>query len=368
MSMELLLICGTLLFAFTISVIAVPSVVKVAISKKLFKPSGGRWIHKGIVPPFGGVAIFLGFIISSVIFTGNIQFHIYKYIISSVILIFFVGLKDDILNISARNKFLGQISATTILIIFGNLRITNLHGFGGIYNISFTFSFIISLFIILSLINAFNLIDGIDGLASGLGMVASSVLGSWFIAGGHIHYAILSFALAGSLAGFFLYNVFGKKYKLFMGDSGSMMIGLVISVLIIEFNELNLLDTTTSNYIIKSTPSVSFACVICPLIDMLRVMFIRLLYKKSPFSPDNNHIHHKLLKINSNHLYITSIIVTANIILIIIALAMNNAGWDITLQFLLIFALGIIYSFIPSIIKQTEQTKNKHSVLINYRD
>jgi UDP-GlcNAc:undecaprenyl-phosphate/decaprenyl-phosphate GlcNAc-1-phosphate transferase len=353
--MNLPLIGGALLLAFMIAILSVPSVVKISISKKLFEPTGGRNFHKWIFPPFGGVAIFLGFIISSVIFTGKIQFHIYNYLISSVVLVFFVGLQEDILIISPGKKIMVQILAATMLIILGDLRITSLHGLGGIYDIGFTVSFIISLFIIISLINAFNQIDTIDGLSSGLAIVTSSGLGSWFTVAGYLQYAILSFALAGSIAGFFLYNVFGKKYKLFMGNSGAMIIGLVISVLVIKFNELNLFDF--SQHTIKAAPSVSFACVICPIIGMFKMMIIRLLNRKSPFTQNNNHIYYKLLEIKPNHLYVTSFIVTENIILIIIALSMNKAGWDVSLQFLFIFALGIITSFIPSVIKQMEHIK-----------
>ena len=363
--MNLLLSAGALLCAFIIVVIVIPTVVKVARAKKLFEPLEGSKISKKIFPPFGGVAIFLAFIISSVIFTGNVRFPFYNYLISSIVLLFFLGLKSDILYVSVPKKNIIKILAAAILIFLGDLRITGFHGIVGIHNISFTVSIIISLIIILLLINAFSLIDCIDGLSSGLALVASFVLGSWFIVAGHIQYAVLSFSLAGSLAGFFIYNVFGNKNKLILGDSGAMIIGLIISVLIIRFNELNLLHK--SYFSIKAAPSVSLACVICPLADMFRVIVIRLLFKKSSSHSVNNPVYHKLLAINPKHIYVTSVILTENIILIVVALAINTAGWDVTLQFISILTLGIIFSFLPYIIKHTEY-KQKHIAHANYRD
>src|SRR5680860_30651 len=139
---------------------------------------------------------------------------------------FFTGLKDDILEISAKKKLVVQIVAAGILITLGDVRFTNLHGILGIHEINYFAGIICTLFVILLIINAYNLIDGIDGLASGLAIVSGTVFGVWFYLAGHIQFSILSFALVGSLSGFFLFNVFGHKNKLFMGDNGSLVIGL----------------------------------------------------------------------------------------------------------------------------------------------
>jgi len=207
-------------------------------------------------------------------------------------------------------------------------------------------------------INAFNLIDGIDGLASGLAILAAGAFGSWFYLSGHPQFAILSFALVGSLVGFFIYNVFGHRNKLFMGDTGSLIIGLVISALVVKFNEFNI-DKTVP-YTLSAAPAVSFAIIIVPLIDTLRVMTIRISNKKSPFSADNNHIHHRLLKLVTSHFKVTLIIIAANAFIIAFALFLNQLSLNINLQFIMVFLSGVVISFIPSIVlklKSTEKIK-----------
>jgi UDP-N-acetylmuramyl pentapeptide phosphotransferase/UDP-N-acetylglucosamine-1-phosphate transferase len=213
------------------------------------------------------------------------------------------------------------------------------------------------------IINAFNLIDGIDGLASGLAMIAATAFGSWFFIAGNIQFSILSFALVGSLAGFFIYNVFGHRNKLFMGDTGSLIIGLVISALVVKFNEFNINNTEV--FAIKAAPSVSFAIIIVPLIDTLRVMTIRIYNKLSPFSPDNNHIHHRLLGLVSSHLKVTLIIIAFNIVIIVFALFLNQLSINVNIQFILVLLAGAIFSYIPSFIlkiKSAEKIKNPNQI------
>ena len=214
------------------------------------------------------------------------------------------------------------------------------------------------------IINAFNLIDGIDGLASGLAMLSVSAYGIWFLITGNTQFAILSFALVGSLAGFFIYNVFGVKNKLFMGDTGSLIIGLVISALVVKFNEFNI--NASASYAIEASPAESFALIIVPLIDTLRVMTIRIYQKKSPFSADNNHIHHRLLALVPSHLKVTIIIVSVNILIIALAYFLNQTSINVNFQFLIVFFTGIFFSFIPSyILKIKSCGKRKNCNQIN---
>lgn len=353
--MEFYLILLAVSLGFTLVVISIPPILKVAREKKLFDTIDKRKIHTTPIPPLGGVAIFIGFVLSTIIATDGYSFESLKYIIASIILMFFIGLKDDLLIISARKKFVVQIFAAMLLIIMGNLQITNLHGMFGIYEIHSVTGVFLTLFIILAIVNAYNLIDGIDGLASGLAIFASSLFGGWFIIVGQIQFAIMSFALAGSLVGFFLFNVFGKRNKLFMGDAGSLVIGLVISAIIIKFNEFNILKT--GQYSVAAAPAVSFSLVMIPLIDTFRVITIRLWNKKSPFYPDNNHVHHRLLTLVPNHLKVTIIIIIANVFLIGFALLLNNLMLDVTIQFLAVFLFGIILSFVPSVILRKSHAK-----------
>lgn len=354
--MEIFLILLAAILGFTIVIISVPPILRVAREKKLFDATDERKIHSDNIPPLGGVAIFLGFVLSTIIATDGYSFDSLKYIIASIILMFFIGLKDDLLNISARKKFIVQVFAVVLLAILGNVQISHLHGIFGIGSLHPVPGTLITVFIMLAIVNAFNLIDGIDGLASSLSMVAATFFGIWFYQAGHFQFAVMSFALTGSLAGFFLFNVFGKKNKLFMGDTGSLVIGLAIATLVIKFNEFNAF--TSPGFALKNAPAVSFAVVIVPLIDTLRVMTIRIMNKKSPFAPDRNHIHHRLLNLFPNHLAVTGIILLANILFIGVIILLGYLNLNITIHFMLTFFLSIILSFVPSqIVKLKHRTQ-----------
>ena len=288
------------ILGFIIVVFTIPPLIRVSIAKHLYDTPNERKVSKVIVPTLGGVSIFIGFILSTIVATDGYVFNELKYLIAAVIIMFFVGLKDDLMDISASKKLLVEIVTACILIGLGNFRITNLQGAFGLYEINYTASFVITLVTIVGLINAFNLIDGIDGLASGISIVISSVFGTWFILAGQQAYGIMCFSLTGSLIGFFIYNVFGKKNKIFMGDTGSLILGVIMVILVIKFNELNINQSLP--YAIQSAPIVSMAILIIPIIDTLRVIIIRLSEKRSPFSPDMNHLHHNLLKLGFSHL------------------------------------------------------------------
>lgn len=358
--MELFLAIGALLIGFILVMMSVPHILSVARTKKLYEPLDARKIHTQTVPPLGGIAIFIGFTISTIVATDGYSFDSLKYIIASVVLMFFIGLKDDLMTISASKKAIVQIFAAVLLITLGNTRFTNMHGVLALYEIGYFGGLFLTLFAMIVIINAFNLIDGIDGLASGLAMLGASTFGIWFYIAGHIPLAIMSFALVGSLAGFFIFNVFGNKNKMFMGDTGSLIIGLIISTLVIKFNELNIVPTFP--FAINAAPVVSFAIIIVPLIDTLRVMTIRLFQSKSPFSPDNNHIHHRLLKLVPSHIGVTLIIVFANAVLIGIALLLNRITFNVNYQLLIILLLGIVLSLIPSILLSFIETQGVERV------
>jgi UDP-N-acetylmuramyl pentapeptide phosphotransferase/UDP-N-acetylglucosamine-1-phosphate transferase len=346
--MELLLTSGAFIISFVLVIATIPPILRVSHAKKLFDSFEERKIHTGVIPPMGGVAIFIGFTISSIVATDGISFDGLKYIIASVILMFFIGLKDDLLTISARKKLVVQIMAAVVLVVLGNIRFTSLQGILTIYEIEYFPSVFLSVFIIVVIINAFNLIDGIDGLASGIGMLVASTFGVWFYLSGYIQFAILSFALVGSLAGFFLFNVFGHKNKLFMGDTGSLIIGLVISSLVVKFTEFNI--DKLIPFSLNAAPALAFAVIIVPLIDTIRVMTIRIWNKKSPFVADNNHIHHKCLKLFSSHLKVTILIVSMNALIIAIAYSLSLSHINVNFQFFLIFIVGIFLSQIPGLI------------------
>jgi UDP-GlcNAc:undecaprenyl-phosphate/decaprenyl-phosphate GlcNAc-1-phosphate transferase len=345
---------------FIIALAILPPILKVAREKNLFDPPSERKLHTRAIPPLGGIAIFIGFILSTTLSSHGIDFYPLRYLMAALMLLFFIGLKDDLITVQARKKFLVQIIAAMVMILFGKLQLTHLHGLFGIHDIHPALGIPLSLFVLVAIINAFNLIDGIDGLASGLAIVACFVFGSWFFLAGHLQQSVVAFALAGSLIAFFLYNVFGNTNKIFMGDTGSLVVGMIIATLVIRFNEFNIGNPTP--YAVNASPSVSFAIVILPLIDTLRVMTIRILSGKSPFHPDKNHIHHRLLEFFPTHLTVTLIMVASNATIIGIALLMNHLFLNVTFQFAGIFVFSLLLSFIPSRILIWKKEKSSENI------
>lgn len=341
-----LVIFFSLTLAALLSAVSIPVVIKVSKLKNLYDEPNERKVNKNIVPTLGGISIFLSLFLSVIITSKGYAFEELRYILAAIIIMFFIGLKDDLLIIAPNKKLLAQITAAILLITLADIRISSLHGFLGIHEINYFVSFLLSVFVYVVIINAFNLIDGIDGLASGVAIITSLAFGTWFYLIGQIEYAILSFALIGSLGAFFYYNVFSKENKIFMGDTGSLILGVVLTVLMIRFLEMNIENAAA--YTIESAPAVAFGVLIVPLYDTLRVFGIRILSRKSPFSPDKNHVHHKMLELGYSHKQATFRILLINVFFIGFNYLLQNIGEFQLLIFNLVF--GTFFSLIPAYI------------------
>lgn len=325
--------------SFIITFLAIPSIIKVSIIKNLFDEPCERKAHKSNIPTLGGLAIFAGVVFSFTFWSTDFDYHPSQYIIAAIIVMFFIGIKDDIIELTASKKFYGQLLAALIIVLFANIRITTLCGIFGIYDISYGFSVFFSIFTILLIINAYNLIDGIDGLAGGIGAIASFTFGLWFYNYGQIALCILSFALFSSLLAFLVYNF--SPANIFMGDTGSLIIGLILSVLAINFIQLSFISPPDA-FPFSSGPAMAIAILIIPLFDTLRIFTIRVLNKRSPFKADRNHIHHVLLDIGLTHREVSLTLYLVNIGFILLALALRDLG-NLTLLFLILgFALALI--------------------------
>ncbi len=338
-------ILSAFFIAFFVTFISLPSIYRVANLKNLFDIPDERKIHRGAVPRLGGVGIFAGILFTSLItvdFTAKANL---AGVLAAIVVIFFVGLKDDILVIAPLTKILGQLTAAFVIVFFGKLEFTDLHGFFGIHHIPRYFGVPLTVFTILVIINALNLIDGIDGLASSLAIVEAGAFGVWFYLVGDYEFAILSAVLIGALLAFLPFN-FSKRRKMFMGDSGSLIAGLILSVLVIEFNEKNL-QIAGQKYFILPAPSVSFGVLIVPLFDVMRVMYIRFLTKKGIFHPDQNHIHHTLLKLGFSHKQIVLVLVMINLAFIGLVFYLSPYV-TIRRMLLLIILLAMAVFYIPA--------------------
>ncbi len=331
----------TFIVSFLVTYLSIPSIISVAREKKLFDEPSRRKSHVQQVPTLGGVAIFAGITIAGGSFINYSLLPSLQYILVACIIMFFIGIKDDILVIAPMKKLMGQIAAALILIIPGGLNFSSVQGFFGMHYISTVPSLLLTLFAIIVIVNSFNLIDGIDGLAASIGMLTTGFFGAWFFISGNIEYSLISATVFGALLAFFRFNVFGGKNKIFMGDTGSLILGLLMSVQVILFNEKNI--GFTSAFSIKAAPAVSFAVLIIPLYDTMRVFLIRMSRGRSPFSADKNHLHHCLLKLGFSHGRSTLIIVIANFCFIILALLLQNMG--IVWMMVIILSIATVLSF-----------------------
>jgi UDP-N-acetylmuramyl pentapeptide phosphotransferase/UDP-N-acetylglucosamine-1-phosphate transferase len=303
---------------------AIPILVKGAVYKNLYAETNGRVSHNTPIPALGGVGVFAGFILSVTVVAGTYFNFELAYLLTGLIVIFIVGLKDDLMGGKPWKKLLGQIIATLIICFLADIRITNFRGFLGIWEIHYPLSLGFTVFTLVVIINAINLIDGIDGLASGIGIMASSVLGLWFYVTENTACTVMCSALAGSLLVFFIFNVFGKKNKIFLGDTGSLTSGLILGVLAVRFLQLE--PSAKGLASINSSPAVAMSLFILPFFDTLRVMLIRIGQHKSPFHADHQHIHHQLLELGLSHFQSTLILISINLFLILLCYFLQDIG------------------------------------------
>lgn len=374
--MEILLL--TFFTAFVVVLFSTPSLIKVAILKRLFdEPTEERKLHKKVVPTIGGIIIFAGTFFSFVLWfpsdtllnidVGNSNYlknalalevtksalNDFKYILATVLVLFFVGVKDDIIGTSPIKRLAAHIIVALIIVLMADIRIKSMHGIFEIFEIPFYASIFISLFATIVIINAFNFIDGIDGLAAGIGFISSTMFGVWFYFSNDIVMSLLSFSLSGSLLAFLFFNF--SPASIFMGDSGSTTIGLMLSVLALKAIETPNADV--SNNIISEIQRPIFVMSILsyPLIDTLRIFVYRTIKGVSPFEADRNHIHHALLETGMNHKGVALTLYLAN--LLIIALSILVRGFSPTISFVIVFLTSAILAQLPFFFKKEKPAR-----------
>jgi UDP-N-acetylmuramyl pentapeptide phosphotransferase/UDP-N-acetylglucosamine-1-phosphate transferase len=291
--------------AFFIVLFGMPTLIKVAREKGLMDlPEDPRKIHKRAVPTIGGVMIFAALLINVFFWLAlgpvpSIEiFQAGSALAACTVVIFLMGLKDDIIGISPAKKLLIHLGVGIVLISVGGFKITTFGGLFGVDELPEALSLIFSLFVYIVVVNALNLIDGIDGLASGYGIIAMSAFGFWFLNTGQTPQGIIALTMAGALSGFLLFNF--APAKIFLGDSGSLLMGLIAYALATHvINTPQDLVPDAWNGISK--PVIAMSILAYPLVDTLRVFCLRAARGISPFSPDRNHLHHRLMMRTRNH-------------------------------------------------------------------
>jgi len=337
--MDSILIISVL--SFFIAYSAIPVVIKIAEAKNLFDIPCERKIHKKPIASLGGIGIFVGLIFSICILIPFTQAPWIQYFIAASLIIFFLGLKDDLLLLSPLKKFSGQLLATFLIANQSYFKLTSAYGFLGITQLHPLLSVVFTFLTILVIINAFNLIDGVDGLAGVIGLISTLFFGIVFLIEKDIPFASLAFSMSAALVAFLFYNI--SPAKIFMGDTGSLLLGLVNAVLAIHF--INLETGGNTFFQFKAAPAMAFAVIFIPLIDTIRVFLIRLYHGKSPFSPDQNHLHHILLKRGYSHIKITIILGTCSLLLILFAIIAQPLGINFVIFSLFGIALTAVGVF-----------------------
>jgi UDP-N-acetylmuramyl pentapeptide phosphotransferase/UDP-N-acetylglucosamine-1-phosphate transferase len=312
--------------SFVISFVSIPLIIRLARINKLYDAPGGRKIHEGNIPSFGGLAIFLGFVVAMMIWipTYNFRSFTFLYGIGALLILVILGLRDDIIPLKWWPKLFGQLIAAFVVIYFGDTRLTSMYGFFGIGEIPALVSYPLTILIILGIINSYNMIDGVNGLAASLGIIASLSFGTWFMLTGHNLMMVVAFALAGGLAAFLKFNL--TPSKIFMGDTGSLFVGFLLSVMAIRFIEYNRVLPVEHAYHLQAASSLAIAIIFIPIFDTLRLIVLRLLSKRSPFSPDKNHIHHLLIRLGLTHGQTTLVLSAASLVIIGIVVLAQPLG------------------------------------------
>ncbi|MEN9497550.1 MAG: hypothetical protein RL750_449 [Bacteroidota bacterium] len=328
--------------AFLLTFLAVPVVIEIATANRLFDRPNSRKVHTRRISSLGGVAIFTGFFIACMLFGSERMNPSFRFYMVSSVIIFLFGLKDDLSELTATKKLIGQVIIAAVLIHAGGVRLEGMYGLFGVQQVPLMFSYVISYMTIIVIVNAFNLIDGVDGLATSLGILSLTLFGIYFALIGQITYSILALSLVGSLLAFLIFN--HQPARIFMGDSGSLLIGSVNSILVIRF--IQSAEVNEAVLPISSPVALGFAILFIPLFDTLRMFSVRLLKGNTPFSPDKNHLHHLLLGWGLSHFKVTLACVVANILLILFAWYFQFLGTTLILLIELSFSfaiLGVLY-------------------------
>lgn len=356
------------------SIFIIPRILLISFKKHLFDIPDERKVHQGVIPRLGGVSFFPAVIFTLALMTGLNRIYgpdvfpsiisssdtaVLSFGLSSLLLLYLTGITDDLIGVRYYQKFLVQIFCAILLVTSG-LWINNLYGIFGIYELPASVGIPFTVFAIVFITNAINLIDGIDGLASGLSGIAFLFFTVLFAYQREWLYASLAIVTLGTLIPFFYYNVFGnpaRGRKIFMGDTGSLTIGFVLSILAIRFS----MSDVTVLHRVPDAIVIAFSVLITPVFDVVRVILHRARFHKNIFSPDKNHIHHKFLALGFTHraAMITILLISAGFAAMNLLL-LTHININVLL-FLDIFIWTVMQLYLSHRIKQVkEASDSKH--------
>ncbi len=351
-----------LLSSFLVSYMLYPKIISVVSFKKLMDKPNDRSSHSTATPSLGGIAFFIVLILSFYFLEPYDKYNTIPSLIPGLTILFIIGLKDDLVVISPITKLGAEIVASTFLVLHPSFEIESFHGFFGFYEISKFITIPLSIFIVIVIINAFNLIDGIDGLAATIGTVIFGTFGTIF----YLTHSYLLFGVCivmiGCLAAFLRFNLSHSK-KIFMGDTGSLIVGFIIGMLVLRFLALTNEKIALLPFKVDNYPYIILAILIVPLFDTARVFTIRIMNKRGPFSPDRNHIHHLLIDfLHLSHIKASIFLGIFNLIFISTFLSLSMFLSQKILFLSSVAAVLLLIYFFFVINKNTNATKAKSKI------
>jgi UDP-GlcNAc:undecaprenyl-phosphate GlcNAc-1-phosphate transferase len=322
--------------SFVIAFLIVPVIIKYSLAKNLVDIPGRRKIHKKVTPSMGGIAIFIGFFISSLIWLDIQGLGYIKFILVALFVIFFIGVRDDLVSLKAMVKLVGQLMAASLLIFLFDLRIKTFYGLFGLHELPDIVSYIITYFTIIVITNSFNLIDGLDGLAGTIAIVALLAFGIWFYLVDDQIFSILSFSMLGGIFAFLIFN--WEPSEVFMGDTGALVIGMMLAILAIHFINVNYSLPVMTPYKFNGSVGTAACIIIIPLVDTLRIVILRISKGQSPFAPDKSHVHHAIMRLGMTHSQTTLTLAGVQILYIALAITFQEFGDVYVLSGLLVLS------------------------------
>lgn len=327
----------SLLTSFFVGLIITPIIILMFKKLNFTEVPGGRKIHSGYIPSMGGLAFIVAAYFGMLSWLSFEEVMQSRYFLVALAIMFSVGLRDDLMELSAIQKLIGQCIPAFFIIIMADIRISGFYGFLGIYELPYFLSVSISFFLLIVLTNSFNLIDGADGLAGSLSLISFTVLGVWFYYVGLQAYSVIAFTLVGAVLSFLVFNWYPAK--IFMGDTGSLSLGFALTVFVIIFVDKNGTMSSWEGLKLEAPIAAGLGLMIVPIYDTIRIFIKRISKGKSPLKPDKSHVHHFLIRMGLGHDRVTLILGGITCVFIGLPFLFSGINDHILLPFLVILAV-----------------------------
>lgn len=338
-------LCYTVIIPFFIALFLVgwihPKLVKIALLKNIVDNPDARKLQRTPVPVLGGVAVFFGVVIAIGSMSAVVDCSGLPVVIMAMMAMLYTGTMDDILSLSPGLRFVIEIVVVLLLIFVGGYCIDDFHGLWNIGRFSYWYAVPLTVVAAVGIINAINLVDGVNGLSSGYCIMACLIFGTLFFLAGEAPMTILAAVSVGALIPFFLHNVFGKTSKMFIGDGGTLVMGVVMSVFVIAILQNG---SRVAAYVNPNVGLVPFTLAVLsvPVFDTLRVMSTRILKGTSPFRPDKTHLHHMFIDLGCSHVATTLAILGVNMFVVLCWWALEASGFSIAVQLYAVIAVSLL--------------------------